>query len=132
LEMDIITVFTILLLLAATCLCVALIIYLGKIVKSFKEIRLDVQDLSSQLKPLISSTTELSEKLNTISEEVREPVQTAKSIAGDIKDRVDTILELEEKLRGGFEGSVTGLIKNLSALANGVNTFWNTFRKNNS
>ncbi|OGU29255.1 MAG: hypothetical protein A2057_08405 [Ignavibacteria bacterium GWA2_35_9] len=130
--MDVTTLFTILLLFAATCLCIALIIYLRKITKSFNEIRLDVKDLSSQLKPLIVSTTELSERLKTLSEDVREPVQTAKSIVSDIKDRVDTILELEEKLRGGFEGSVSGLIRNLSALANGVNTFWNTFRKNNS
>lgn len=130
--MDILTVFTILLLFSATCLCIALIVYLRRITKSFNEIRLGVQDISLQLKPLISSATELSEKLNTISEEVRGPILTAKSIAGDIKERVDTILELEEKLRGGFEGSVSGLIKNLSALANGVNTFWNTFRKNNN
>ena len=130
--MDVTTFFTVLLLFAATCLCVALIIYLRKITKSFSEIRLDVKDLSSQLKPLIESTTELSEKLGTLSEEIREPVQTVKSIVDDIKGRVDTILELEEKFRGGFEGSVSGLIRNLSALANGVNTFWNTFRKNNS
>ena len=130
--MDVTTFFTVLLLFAASCLCFALIIYLRKITKSFSEIRLDVKGLSAQLKPLIESTTELSEKLGTLSEEIHEPVQTAKTIVDDIKGRVDTILELEEKFRGGFEGSVTGLIKNLSALANGVNTFWNTFRKNNS
>ncbi len=129
--MDVTTFFTILLLFATTCLCVALIIYLGKITKSFDQIHKDVKGLSDQLKPLIESTTELSEKLNVLSEEVHEPVQTAKSIIDDIRIRVDTILELEEKLRGGFEGSVSGLIRNLSALANGVNTFWNTFRKNN-
>ena len=130
--MDVTTFFTVLLLFAASCLCFALIIYLRKITKSFTEIRLDVKGLSAQLKPLIESTTELSEKLGTLSEEIHEPVQTAKTIVDDIKGRVDTFLELEEKFRGGFEGSVTGLIKNLSALANGVNTFWNTFRKNNS
>lgn len=130
--MDVTTFFTVLLLFAASCLCFALIIYLRKITKSFSEIRLDVKDLSAQLKPLIESTTELSEKLSAISEEIHEPVQTAKTMVDDIKGRVDTILKLEEKFRGGFEGSVTGLIKNLSALANGVNTFWNTFRKNNS
>jgi uncharacterized protein YoxC len=130
--MDVTTFFTILLLFAATCLCIALIIYLRKITRSFNEIHLDVKGLSDQLKPLIVSTTELSEKLNTLSEEIQGPVQTAKSIVENIKDRVDTILELEEKLRGGFEGSVSGLIRNLSALTTGVNTFWNTFRKNNS
>jgi len=130
--MDVTTFFTVLLLFTAACLCFALIIYLRRITRSFNAIQVDVKGLSDQLKPLIESTTELSEKLNTLSEEIREPVQTAKSIADDIKGRVDTILNLEEKFRGGFEGSVSGLIKNLSALAIGVNTFWNTFKKNNN
>jgi uncharacterized protein YoxC len=130
--MDAVTIFTILLLAAATGLCIALIIYLKNISRTFEGLRQEVKSLADEIRPLINSTTELSEKLNTISEEVREPVQTAKTIMYDVKERVDAVLKLEEKFRGGFEGSVSGLIKNLSALANGVNTFWNTFRKNNS
>jgi len=128
--MDTVSIFTILLLIAATCLCVALIFYLKRITKSFEEMKNNFNRLSEQIEPLIISTTELSEKFGRLSEDLNEPVQTAKKIMYTVKGRVDTILELEEKLRGGFEGSVSGLIKNLSALANGVNTFWNTFRKN--
>jgi uncharacterized protein YoxC len=129
--MDTVTIFTILLLAAATGLCIALIIYLKKITSSFEELRQDIRSLADGVRPLLNSTTELSEKLNKISEDLNEPVQTAKTIMYDIKNRVDTVLELEEKLRGGLEGSVTGLIKNLSSIANGVSTFWNTYKKNN-
>jgi len=128
---DTLTVFAIILLGAATCLCVALIIYLRKITQSFEDLRLEVKQLSDRLKPLIVSTTELSEKLHRISDDLREPVQTVKGVVNNVKDRVDKILEVEEKIRGGFESSVTGLIKNLSSVANGVSTFWKTFRKNN-
>ena len=38
-------------------------------------------------------------------------------------------IELEEKIRGGFEGSALELIRNLSAIANGVSAFWNAYRK---
>jgi uncharacterized protein YoxC len=129
--MDAESILTLLLLAAATCLCVALIIYLRKITNSFEDLKSEVKFLSDQVKPLINSTTELSKKLNDLSEDLKEPVQTVKEIVNDVKDRVDKILVVEEKIRGGFEGSVSGLIKNLSSVANGVNTFWKTFRKNN-
>jgi uncharacterized protein YoxC len=129
--MDVISIFTILLLLSASGLCIALILYLNRITSSIKQMQSDIQDLSSEIKPFIASTTKLSEKLSLLSDQAREPIETVKEIVTDVRDRVDNILELEEKLRGGFEGSVSGLIKNLSALANGVSTFWNTFRKNN-
>jgi uncharacterized protein YoxC len=130
--MDLVSVFTILLLLSASGLCVALIIYLNRITNSVKKIQTDIQELSAEVKPFIASTTQLSEKLSELSDKAKEPVETLKTIVSEVKDRVDNILELEEKLRGGFEGSIAGLIKNLSALANGVNTFWKTFRKSSS
>ena len=61
--MDIVTILTILLLAAATCLCVALIIYLRRITQSFEDLRMEVKQLSDRLKPLIVSATELSENL---------------------------------------------------------------------
>ncbi len=129
--MDLVTVFTILLLAAATCLCIALIIYIRKITKSFDELRNDIKTISDEVKPLINSVIDLSDNLNKLSSDLKEPVQTAKVIVNKVKDRVDQILEVEEKIRGGFENSVSGMIKNLSSFANGVSTFWKTFRKNN-
>lgn len=129
--MDIVTIFTLVLLFAATCLCVALIIYLKKISSSFEELKFELKALSDEVKPLIISTKELSYKLQKLSEDIKEPVETAKEIIYNVKDRVDKILLVEEKIRGGVEGSVSGLIKNLSSVANGVSTFWKTFRRNN-
>jgi uncharacterized protein YoxC len=129
--MDAVTIFTIILLAAAACLCVAMIFYLKKITQSFENLRTDVKSLTDEVKPLIISTRELSKKLNALSTDLKEPVETAKEIIYNIKDRVDRILVVEEKIRGGFEGQVSGLIKNLSSVVNGVSTFWKTFRKNN-
>lgn len=129
--MDAVTIFTIILLAAAAGLCVALIVYLKKIARSFEALRSDVTSLTNEMKPLIISTRELSDKLNALSTDLKEPVDTAKEIIYNIKDRVDKILDVEEKIRGGFEGQVSGLVKNLSSVANGVSTFWKTFRKNN-
>ena len=47
----------------------------------------------------------------------------------DIKDRIDIILEFEEKLRKGVEGPLTKLLNSLSGINNGVNTFWDNYKR---
>jgi uncharacterized protein YoxC len=127
--MTVVEVFTIILLVSASALCVALIIYLKKIAQAINGIEGDVKDMSLQVKPLIASTTNLSEKLNKISEDAKQPVMMIRDIAGDIKNRVDTVLAFEEKLREGIEEPANRLIHSLSAIANGVNAFWNAYRR---
>ena len=85
--------------------------------------------MSLQVKPLIASTTNLSEKLNKLSENAKQPVMMVSEIAGDIKNRIDTVLAFEEKLREGIEEPANRLIHSLSAIANGVNAFWNAYRR---
>jgi uncharacterized protein YoxC len=126
--MDAETIFYILLLLSASILCIGAVIYIGRITKSVKEIEADIKDLSLQIKPLIASTTNLSEKLNYISEQAKGQLLTTKSIVDDFRDRADKILSLEEKIRHGIEEPVNTVTKNLSAIVNGINTFWNAYK----
>jgi uncharacterized protein YoxC len=127
--MDTVSIFYIILLISASILCLALIFYVNKITNAIKNIEAEIKDLSSQVKPLINASTELSEKLNYLSGEAKSQVGTVKEIISKVKDRVDMILSLEEQLRGSLEKPLTGLLKNLSAVSNGVNTFWKTFTK---
>jgi uncharacterized protein YoxC len=123
------TIFLIVLLLSASALCVSLIFYLSRITKSIQKIQTDVANFSTQMSPLISSTTELSKKLSELSEQTKDQLKSAKDIIGHIKERVDTILSLEEKIRTGIEQPVMGLLKNISAITKGFNTFWNSYRR---
>jgi uncharacterized protein YoxC len=125
--MSVLTVFNIILILAASALCVALILYLNRITKSVKAIQNDIRDLSFQVKPLIASTTNLSEKLNHMTEKAMEPIDTAKEIVVEVRERVDQILEFEERLREGIERPASELISTLTAVSNGVKTFWNAY-----
>lgn len=125
--MSVETVLNILLILSASALCIALIIYLNRITKSFKAVENNIKDLTSQIKPLIISTTELSEKLNNISDKAAEPVDIVKDIMEDVKDRVDQILEFEERIREGIEKPASELLSTLAAVSNGVKTFWNAY-----
>jgi uncharacterized protein YoxC len=126
--MDTESIFYILLLLSASILCIAAVIYIGRITRSIKEIEADIKDLSLQIKPLIASTTNLSEKLNYITEQAKGQILTTKSIVDDFRDSADKILALEAKIRHGIEEPVNTVTKNLSAIVNGINTFWNAYK----
>ncbi|MCL5029583.1 MAG: hypothetical protein M1480_11285 [Bacteroidetes bacterium] len=127
--MNLISILYSVLLVAASVLCIALIVFLNKIAKAIKAIEYEIKEISIEIKPLIASTTNLSEKLNRISESADDQLTMTKNIVKKVNDRVDTILDLEEKVRSGFEGSVLDLIKSLSAIANGISAFWNAYRK---
>lgn len=121
-------IFVVVLLISVSALCIGLIIYIKKITKTVTDIGFDIKDLSLQIKPLIASTTNLTEKLNAITEEVKEPIDTARNIVADVKERVDKYLEIEERVRHSVEKPVTDFSQNLSAILNGVNAFWTTYR----
>ena len=127
--MDTVSTFYIILLGCASILCLALIFYINKITNSVKNIEAEIKDLTEQVKPLISASTEISEKLNYLSGEAKNQVNTVKEIIGKVKNRVDIILSLEEQVREGLEKPLNGLLRNLSAVSNGINTFWKTFTK---
>ena len=127
--MELVNIFYIILLASSSGLCIALIIYLYRITRSVNKIELDIKDLTRQIKPLIASTTNLSEKLNFISDEAKQPIIIVKEVVEDIKDRIDVILEFEEKLRKGVEGPLTKLLNSLSGISNGINAFWDSYKR---
>jgi uncharacterized protein YoxC len=127
--MELVNIFYIILLASSSGLCIALIIYFYRITISVKKIEIDIRDLTNQIKPLIASTTNLSEKLNFISDEAKQPIVLVREVVEDIKDRIDVILEFEEKLRKGVEGPLSKLLNSLSGISNGVNAFWDTYKR---
>jgi uncharacterized protein YoxC len=127
--MELINIFYIILLTSASGLCIALIIGLYRITRSVNKIELDIKDLTHQIKPLIASTTNFSEKLNFISDEAKQPIIIVKEVVEDIKDRINVIIEFEEKLRKGVEGPLTKLLNSVSGISNGIKAFGNSYKR---
>jgi uncharacterized protein YoxC len=125
--MELVNIFYIILLASASGLCIALIISLYRITRSVGKIEIDIRDLTNQIKPLIASTTNLSEKLNIISDEAKQPIIIVKEVVEDIKNRIDVILEFEEKLRKGVEGPLTKFLNTISGIRNGLKAFGNSY-----
>jgi archaellum component FlaC len=121
-------VFTIVLLVSASALCIALIFYLNKIVKSVQSINNNIQELSTNIKPLIQTSIELSDNLNRMTSSATEQLNISKSIVMDFRDRADKLLNIEDKFRTGVEDAVVPFVKNLNAVGKGVETFWRNFK----
>jgi len=126
--MNVTEILTVILLISASALCIALIYFMYQIAKSVHSISLNIEEFSFKLNPLIQSTFELSEKLNHITYEVESQLQISKSIFSDIRERADKILNIETKIRNGVVDAVIPAVKNLYALGKGVESFWKSFR----
>ncbi len=126
--MDTTSVFLIILLISASALCIALIVYISRITKSVNKIEKKISDLTTDLNPLINSARDLSDKLATLTDEINSQIYISKEVVNNVKDSVDKIISFEENIRRGLEEPVMGLLKNLSAIFNGVNSFWSTYK----
>jgi uncharacterized protein YoxC len=124
-----ITVLYVILLASASVLCIALVVFLSRISRTVKEIEIEIKDLTLEMKPLIASATNLSEKLNQLSDSADDQLLITRNIVSKVNNRVDTILDLEENIRRGFEGPIMDFIKGFSAIANGISVFWKAYKR---
>ena len=69
--MSAIEVLTIILIAFASALCVALIIYLGRITNAVKAMQNNLDKISSDIQPLITSVSDLANKLSEVTEETK-------------------------------------------------------------
>lgn len=126
--MNLTEILTVILLISASALCIALIYFIYQIVKSVQSISLNIEEFSFKLNPLIQSTLELSERLNHITYEVESQLKISKSIFSDIREGADKILNIETKIRNGIEDAVIPFGKNIHAFGKGIDAFWRRFR----
>jgi predicted PurR-regulated permease PerM len=127
--MTVIDVLTAVVLILVAALIVFLIVYLGKITKSIQELQKDISDLSDKLEPLVFSLADLTNKLTDLSDQAKRQLEATKGIVFSVKDRVDTILKFEEKIRAGIDGPISGFLTQIKAISNGVSTFLNYLKK---
>ncbi|NWG27949.1 MAG: hypothetical protein HXY48_05370 [Ignavibacteriaceae bacterium] len=127
--MSLIDVLTVVVLILVSTLIVFLIVYLGKITRSIQDLQKDISDLSDKLEPLVFSLSDLTSKLSDLSDSAKRQLETTKGIIFSVKERVETILQFEQKIRAGIDGPVSGLLNQIKAISNGVITFLNYLKK---
>lgn len=124
----IVDILIIILLIAASAVCIALIYGLKKIIQSVSMLQKDINELKTSLKPLIESAQLLTENINEITEGAKSQLNISKSIINDVRYRADKILDLENKVRDGMENAVMPFINGLSAIGKGFDAFWKKYK----
>jgi len=127
--MTLFDVLTVVVLVLVAALIVSLIVYLGKITRSIQNLQKDISDLSNKLEPLIFSLSDLTSKLSDLSDQAKRQLEATKGIVFSVKNRVEKILEFEEKIRAGIDGPISGFLNQLRAISNGVSTFLSYLKK---
>ena len=127
--MSLIDVLTVIVLILVAVLIIALIIYLGKITRSIQNMQKDISELSDKLEPLVTSLADFTEKLSVVSDQVKNQLNTTRDVIFNVKNHIDKILEFEKKVREGIDGPVSGILNQIKAISNGVNTFLNYLKK---
>jgi predicted PurR-regulated permease PerM len=127
--MTLIEVLTVIVLILVSALIVSIIVYLGKITRSIQDLQKDISKISDRLEPLLSSLSEVTDKLSDLSDQARKQLEATKGIVFSVRDRVEKILESEEKIRAGIEGPIMNVINQFKAISNGVSTFLSYLKK---
>jgi len=127
--MTLIEVLTVIVLILVSALIVSIIVYLGKITRSIQDLQKDISKISDRLEPLLSSLSEVTDKLSDLSDQARKQLEATKGIVFSVRDRVEKILESEEKIRAGIERPIMNVINQFKAISNGVSTFLSYLKK---
>jgi uncharacterized protein YoxC len=127
--MTLIDIFLIVLILAASTLCIFLIVYLKKIFEQVEAVSKDIHQLVENTIPVLSNLEDVTERANRIVTEV-----------ADYWDEIDhSIRTLREKISSfsswkkfrDAQSLTSGLIKNSKSIAIGVSTFWSKYKQRN-
>lgn len=127
--MELAEILTVILLISASVLCIALIYFVYRIVKSVHSISMNIQELSYKISPLVESTLKLLNKINLITYEVDSQLQMTRSMLSSIREHVYKILNVETRIRSGIENTVMPIIKNVNAVGIGVGSFWKSYKQ---
>ena len=110
-------------------LIIFLIIYIGKITSSIEKLQADVSNLSHKLEPLVSSLSDLTSQFSKLGDMAMIQLETAKNVVTSVKERVEKILDFEQKIRAGIEEPISSVLNQIKAISNGVSTFLSYLKK---
>ena len=127
--MNIIEILTVILVVLASALCIALFNFRYQIGKSVHSINANIEELSSQLKPLLKSTHKILNKLSDMTNGIEPKLQTLRSFVADIRECADKILKTEAAISGGVEYAAITVLKKFHAAGKGVKSFWRNYQK---
>lgn len=105
-------------------LVVYLFFVLRNVSSSIRTIEQESLKISQDLRSLLSSTEELTHRLNGVTTQIDEQVRSIDWVINAIKETASEFLTFKNKVVNIVEEPVEGISKNLTAIKKGVKAFW--------
>ena len=125
--MTVIDVLLIILIIAATALCIFIIFYLGKLNRQVNELQKEVKQIVDNTVPLLNNLNEVTSRANRIVTEAENYWDEIDRSIKKLKEKASNLTSLS-RFRDE-ENPTKDLIKNLRALFKGISTFWREFNR---
>ncbi|QOJ29030.1 MAG: DUF948 domain-containing protein [Ignavibacteriales bacterium] len=103
----------ILLLLSASALCIALIVYMGRITRKIEEMQADIKKISEQVSPLVDSLQLISRSVAELTDKLNKQVSEVEWIVSEVKDKIQSVKTFTSALRTGIDDRVKSLVSTL-------------------
>lgn len=110
---SIISLAQLLLLLSASALCIAIIVYIGRITRKIEEMQSDIKKISEQVSPLVDSLQLISRSVAELTEKLNKQVSDVEWIVSEIKDKIESIKNFSSFFRTGIEDRMKSLVGTL-------------------
>ncbi|GMU85505.1 MAG: hypothetical protein AMXMBFR48_07470 [Ignavibacteriales bacterium] len=110
---SIISLAQLLLLLSASALCIAIIVYIGRITRKIEEMQSDIKKISEQVSPLVDSLQLISRSVAELTEKLNKQVSDVEWIVSEIKDKIESVKNFSSFFRTGIEDRMKSLVGTL-------------------
>jgi uncharacterized protein YoxC len=118
-----------LLYISVSALCLSMIYFIYRITKSVEAVQRDIQKISGQINPLLDSLNTLSRSVKSLSDDIRDQLQKINWIVDEVKSKVETVVQIEEKVRDVMSNPVHNIMGTIQGLKQGFTTAFNFFKK---
>ena len=118
----------ILALLAATALCLYLIVVLVRVRNLLGQIEKDVREISTRALPILDNTEYVTSRLKSIAESIDDQVLTVRESISSVRQIADNVVELERKIQERIEGPILDGLSFVAALVKGLRAFKDRMR----
>lgn len=132
--MDIaINVLLVILLAVASIFLIYLIGFIKQTQKTVTAVQQDIHDIKGRIDPILVKVDTISDNVINITQDVEEQVASIKRVVEDVTDKVESLLNIDKKIKENLDSSpVSGIYKKVVAATHGVSAFWNTLLSRNS
>lgn len=125
--MTLIDVLLIILIVAASTLCVYSIVSIKKLLKEVEAVRLDIHHFINKANPVLDNLADVTQKANKIVTEAENYWDEIDNSIKRLKEKVTDLTSL--RMFSDAENPTSNLIRNIKALIKGASAFWHTFKR---